>query len=389
MSDAFSSGSAGSDTVTETTSQNIFSRIAGAFVGAAFGLVLFLVAIGLLVWNESRAVDAVRGLGQAAREVVEASPGQIVSAQDGHLVHLTGPLVAHGALSDPEMGVTRDGLVHLRRTVEMFQWEQHEETHSQSSVGGTKTTQTTYTYTKKWADHPVDSSNFKGNHVNPEMPIQSQVFTSQDVTMADRKLAPKLLDEMDAYTAIAAPADAPDGYRREGARFYKGANPDAPSIGDVRVSFGGVPAQPVSVVAGQSGPLLTPFKTKSGYKVGLVAPGDVDADDMVAQKRSSEKTLTWILRGVGFLCFFIALLLLGSPLGVLADVLPFLGTLVSGGIFFFALVFAIPLTLVTIALSWVAVRPLLGVGLLVAAALVVFAWHRLRPRKAKVSFLPA
>ena len=386
MSDAYSNNTG--DQITETSSQNIFQRIGGAFAGAAVGLVLFLVAIGVLVWNESRAVDAIRGLGQAGRDVVEATPAPIAGDQNKHLIHLSGPLVVHGTLSDPEMGLTKGGLVHLKRTVEMYQWEQHEETHSKSQLGGTQTTQTTFTYTKKWSEDPINSDGFKGNHANPEMQIRTQVFTSSEVTMADRKLTPKLLVELNNYASIPAPVSAPDGYRHEGSGFYRGDDAGDPSIGDLRIKFSGVPEQTVSVVAEQSGELLTPFKTRNGYKVGLVVPGDVDADEMVAQKQSEEKTLTWILRGVGFICFFIALLLLGSPISVLADVLPFLGSLVSGGVFFFALAFSIPLTLVTIALSWVVVRPVIGISLLVAAALVVYAARRLRPHKPKVSFLP-
>ena len=386
MSDAYSQNA---DSVTETSFQSIFQRIGGAFVGAAFGLILFLVAIGVLIWNESRAVDALRGLGQAARDVVEARPSPIAPAQDKRLIHLTGSLVANSSVSDPDMGLTKTGLVHLKRTVEMYQWEQHEETRSQSSIGGSQTTQKTYTYTKKWSEDPIDSAGFKGSHANPEMPIRTQVFTAFDVTMADRKLTPKLLDELDNYAAVPPPATAPDGYRRNGSELYKGDDPGTPRIGDVRVRFSGVAAQTVSVIAGQSGALLTPYRTKSGYKVGLVVPGDVDADEMVAQKRSEEKTLTWILRGVGFLCFFVSLLLFGGPLSVLADVLPFLGTVVGGGVFFFALAFAIPLTLITIAVSWVVVRPLIGIELILAAVAILFAVHRLRPRRPqKVSFLP-
>ena len=382
MSDSFSQDNSGSDRITETTSQNIFQRLGGAIAGAAIGLILFLVAIGVLAWNESRAVDATRGLGQASSDAVETTPSPIDPAQNGHLVHLTGPLVAHGSVSDPEMGVTKDKIVHLKRKVEMYQWEEHRETHSSSQVGGSQTTQTTYTYSKKWSDEPVDSSGFRGDHVNPEMPVKTEVFTASDVTMADRKLASKLLDELDAYTPIPLPATAPDGYRREGGSLYKGNDPEKPAIGDIRISFSDVPAQTVSLLAEQRGNALTPFTTKSGYKIGLVVPGDVDADQMVAQKRSEEKILTWILRAVGCLCFFIGLLLLATPLTVLADVLPFLGSIVGGGVFFFALVLAVPLTLVTIAVAWIVVRPLLGIGLLVVAALIVFGYHRLRPRRA-------
>ena len=378
MSDTYSPDPPGSDRITETTSQNVFQRMGGALAGAAVGVALFLVAVGVLVWNESRAVDAMRGLRQAAHDAIEASPSPIDAAQNGRLVHLTGALVAHDKLSDPEMGLSKTGLVHLRRTVEMYQWEEHKDTRSSSQVGGTQTTQTTYTYAKKWSEDPIDSGGFKGNHVNPEMPIRTQVFTSSDTSMGERKLTSKLLDELAAYSAIPPPATVPDGYRRDGGSFYRGRDADAPAIGDVRITFTGVPAQTVSVLAEQRGSALAPYKTASGYKVGLVVPGDVDADDMVAHKRSEERLLTWILRSVGLLCFFFALLLLAGPVEMVADILPVVGSIVGGGTFFFAAMLSIPLTLVTIALSWVAVRPFLGLGLLAAAALVVFAFRRFR-----------
>ncbi len=388
MSDTISSSSDDSNTYVERTTTNIFARIGGAIAGAAFGVILFLVAIGVLFWNESRAVDAIRGLSQAAKVLVEASPSPINGAQDRHLVHLTGQLATHGALSDPEMNLTRDNLVHLMRKVEMFQWKEEKESRSSSQLGGGQTTQTTTTYKKVWSDGPINSSSFKGNHRNPEMTIRSQIFTAPEVTMAERKLSARLLDELGNYQPIAAPATVPEGYTVSGQNFYRGDDPEKPAIGDLRVSFSGVPAQTVSVLAEQRGPLLAPFKTNGGYGVSLIVPGDVDADQMLADKSSQEKVLTWILRGVGFLCFVLALALIAMPLGVLADVLPFLGSIVGGGIVFFALFLAIPLTLLTIGIAWVVVRPLLGLGLIAAAVLGVIAFYRLRPRR-QVRFLPA
>ncbi len=46
-----------------------------------------------------------------------------------------------------------------------------------------------------------------------------------------------------------------------------------------------------------------------------------------------------------------------------------------------AFVLTVPLTLVTIALAWLAFRPLLGVGLLILAAIAVYLlwrWHHAR-----------
>jgi hypothetical protein len=78
--------------------------------------------------------------------------------------------------------------------------------------------------------------------------------------------------------------------------------------------------------------------------------------------------LTWILRAVGFLAMLIGLLLIAKPLVTLADVLPFLGSLLGVGVGLLALTLALPLTLVTVGIAWLFYRPLLGVGLLVAAA---------------------
>jgi hypothetical protein len=56
---------------------------------------------------------------------------------------------------------------------------------------------------------------------------------------------------------------------------------------------------------------------------------------------------------------------------VVADVIPFLGSLVGMGIGLAAFLVALCLSLVTIAIAWVAHRPLLGIGLLVGAAIVL------------------
>jgi hypothetical protein len=69
--------------------------------------------------------------------------------------------------------------------------------------------------------------------------------------------------------------------------------------------------------------------------------------------------------------------LIFSPLSVMADVVPLFGTLLRSGTFLFAITIAASLSLITVALSWLAYRPLLGGGLLVAAGAGVFVLHRM------------
>ena len=107
---------------------------------------------------------------------------------------------------------------------------------------------------------------------------------------------------------------------------------------------------------------------------------------MLADKRSSESLLTWILRAVGGALIFIGLTMFLNPLSTFASVLPFLGSIVRGAAAAISFVIALPLTLVVIALSWLAFRPLIGGGLLVVAAGALYGlwrWHQ--GRTAKVS----
>ncbi len=372
------------DSYTEVTSNNVVQNIFGSIIAALFGLVFFIVAIGLLAWNESRAVTALRGLGEASKEIVEVTPSPVDPTANGKLVHLTGPIVTHGPLSDPAFNVTKDGVIRLQRRVEMYQWKQSEDSQTSNSLGGGSTTTKTYSYSKTWSDEAIDSSRFKrpANHENPDMPFTKRIVTSQDATLGDRTITQPLLSELDDFEALPPPSSPPDGFTVENGLLYRGdGSPDAPKIGDIRVTFSAVPVQTVSVLAKQNGAELERFTTHNNYQIGSVAAGSVDADQMVRDLRSQEKMLTWILRAVGFVLFFFALLLIAAPLTALADIVPFVGSIVGGSVFVFALGLSIALTLLTVGFAWVAVRPLLGLGLLAAAAASIALYRRLRPRR--------
>merc|ERR1711871_201843 len=60
-----------------------------------------------------------------------------------------------------------------------------------------------------------------------------------------------------------------------------------------------------------------------------------------------------------------------QPLTVFADVVPFLGNMVGGVVGLFAFLLGTALTLMTIALAWVAVRPLLAIPALIVAFLMM------------------
>ena len=186
----------GADSFTETTTQGWLSRVMGGFVAALIGLLLVPAAVVLLYWNEGRAVDAIRALNRGAASVVEVAADPVDAAANGKLVHLTGMARPGTAAADPVFGVTGDGLIRLRRTVEMFQWKQDSHSTSSNNLGGSKTTETTYTYEKAWSEQPIDSTPFKvqNGHRNPPMPVRSATFDGGETKIGAYKLDPSVMD---------------------------------------------------------------------------------------------------------------------------------------------------------------------------------------------------
>jgi hypothetical protein len=161
--------------------------------------------------------------------------------------------------------------------------------------------------------------------------------------------------------------------RLQGAGLYVGGDPSSPAVGDVRISFSKVPPADVSVIAQQVGASLGPYQTKAGDRLEMLEAGVVTADVMFKGAEQANTVLTWVLRLVGFLVMLFGLLMLLRPIRVVADVVPFLGTLVGMGLGLVAFAVAAPLTLLTIAVAWIAQRPVLGIGLILIA-LAIGGW---------------
>lgn len=378
-----------SDQFTEVTQTSWLGRLGGSFVAMIFGIVLFFGSFFLLYWNEGRAVLAFDTLNAGARMVVSVPETAVDPANQGHLVHVTGTAAVNRAATDPTFRVSLAGAIRLKRDVLMYQWEQTEHSETHKNVGGSETTTTTYSYNKTWSATPIDSTKFKHpeGHSNPTMSLRSAVFDADTVKLGAFRMDTSLVQKLSTYEKLAPPdiaAGANSSFRSEGEEYYRGASPDQPTIGDLRVSFEVIKAQPVSVVAAQVGSTLAPFTAPNGQTIELVDLGTRDAGAMFQEAKSEAAMWTWILRGVGFVMMVIGITLMSSPLSWLASVLPILGDLIGAGAFLVGLVLSIPLTLLTIAIAWIVHRPLLGIGLIVAGAVLAVGLHlMLRQRRAQ------
>jgi hypothetical protein len=340
-------------------------------------------SIFLLYWNEGRAVNAIRALDRGAAAIIEVAATPVDPQGNGRLVHVSGMMQPATPARDPAFGATGDNLLRLSRAVEMYQWKEESSSHSSQSVGGSKTTETTYSYQHVWSAQPIASGQFKvpGGHQNPPMQLRSATFDGGDVRLGAYRVDPSLLDKVTAFTPFQVQSPPPPQYQANGDGFYRGQDASQPMVGDLRVSFTAVPAQTISVAAAQSGGVLTAWRDANGYTIALAEPGVVTAAALFHDEKQSEATLTWILRGVGFALMLVGFVCMTRPLTMLFAVLPFLESVVGAGAFLVALTLAVPITLLTIALAWIVHRPLIGAGLLAGAVAALYLLRQLHPRR--------
>ena len=389
MSDDFSNQS-GSDSLTVYTSQSWFGRLGGALVGLVIGLLLVPGAIWLIAWNEGRAVSTARSLAEGSGAVVEASASRIDPGQQGRLVHLTGRLDVPGALSDAEFGVVAPGAAKLVRRVEMFQWQETESSQTRNKLGGGSETATTYHYARGWSDRPIDSAKFNqpNGHANPPFRVRSGGKVAVEGHIGAFRLDATVLGKLGPEEKLPLETPPPAGQLADGG-VYLGADPQNPALGDSRIHYLQVHPSTASIIAEQDGSGLRPFTTRNGRTLLLAEGGDVPAAAMFKEAERENTLIAWALRAVGALVLLLGFGLLLNPLAVLASVVPMLGDMVGLGIGLVALLLTIIVAPLIIAISWLAVRPLVGGAILAAAAvgaaIVIRAIHMRRTRFGRTS----
>jgi hypothetical protein len=365
-----------SDRFVESSTRGWGGRLFDSIKGVLVGIVFFLLSFPLLWWNEGRAVQTSSSLGEGEKSVVQVSADSVAPGNEGRLVHVSGMATTAETLTDPVFAVSLPAL-RLVREVEMFEWNEEKKDEKTKNAGGSETTTTTYTYDKKWSGSLIRSEAFKKpvDHHNPgTMP-----YDGKDVVAASAKLGAFAFPEeaikhlakfetvpFDAEARAKLSPELQSKVQPVEGRLYLGTTPSDPQIGDVRISFKVVRPQVVSVVARQTSGALRPYRASAGDEILLVEPGAVEAKTMFKEAEAGNATLTWILRGVGFLLMAIGMGLFFRPIATAGDFIPMIGNMVGVSTFVFAFFVAAALTSVTIAMAWIAHRPLLGAGVFVA-----------------------
>lgn len=365
------------------TSKSWGSRIINAFWGVLVGLALIVGACILIPWNENNGLRTAQSLEQAKAVLVPVSISPVDPKNNLHVVYFSGDALTKDVLHDSVLGISETA-IKLDRKVEMYQWEENKETKTEKSFGGSEQEVTNYTYKQVWSDSLIDSSDFREQtgHQNPsKMKIKSHSQSAQDVTVGDFHLSADLIGQINADKAVSFEKfDATALQNKLGMpvkvvddEIYVGSDPDMPKIGDYRISVNVVvPPQTVSVIAQQNDKTLQAYMAPSGRSVSLLEMGYHSSDEMILNAESANRIMTWVLRGVSLLMMIIGFALLMKPFSVLADVIPFVGSLVAVGTGFVAFVAGLGLWAIVTAIAWFAVRPLWAIGLIAIVAIIIY-----------------
>ncbi|WP_269932435.1 TMEM43 family protein [Aminobacter sp. HY435] len=382
-----------SDQFQEVTSVSWFGRIKRSVGGVLVGLIVVVAMVVVLFWNEGRAVTTARSLAEGASAVVSVPADTVDPANEGRLIHVSGAVTASVGLVDEDFGVSAHG-VRLVREVEMYQWVEDSKSETTTKMGGGEETVTTYSYSKEWRDRPINSAEFKqpSGHENPSMEIDGRSFQIPEGKLSAFTLDQSVLDmignsEKFAITSAQA-ADVEAAYQGTGrlsvtnGGIFLGANPSAAAVGDYRISYLLVPLGDISIVGKQAGSGFTGYQTVAGDELLMVDAGMVPAAEMFAEAVRGNTIITWVLRIVCLLLLAFGFSLLLGPFGVLADVIPSVGSIVRMGTGLVAFALALLVGSVTIAFAWFWYRPVLALGILAAGLALSFLLTRMGKRKA-------
>ncbi|MCE1237741.1 MAG: TMEM43 family protein [Hyphomicrobiales bacterium] len=391
-----------SDQFVEVTNESWGKRLTKALSGVVGGFLVVVVSIGVLAWNENRAVTTARALTEGAGAVITLdanghAPGGAPTA--GRLVHVGGKIVGP-VPSDPAFAAppTPTNATRLVRVVEMYQWKEEKKSKTENKLGGGTETVTTYSYSRGWSKNSIDSGQFAqpSGHQNPPLPVEGETFTVKRSLVAGerswgvagaeigsigetRKLP---LDETQAK-AIAAQIGTQLPVRVAQGTAYFGYEPARPQIGDLRISWEAATADRASIVAADAGADLGAWTSSNGRSIFLIRDGDVPAAAMFEEAQQANATMTWIFRAGGVFAMLVGFNVMFALVGVIGDVIPFVGSIArfATGLVAFALTAA--LAPLTIGLAWLAVRPLIGGAIIaVGAAIGGAAWFAARKRRA-------
>jgi hypothetical protein len=359
------------DVFTKKSKQGWGSRLGSSLSGMLIGVLLFFGSFGVIFWNEGK-VD----LSKIADDAVSISSETVEQNEDlqGELVSVSGILSTDETLGDG-LYLREDNYLAVKRIVEVYAWTEKTSTTSETKLGGSVESETTYSYETEWTRNPADSSTFEfpADHQNPsEKPLEDV-----DRTASSGNIGAYVVDvanmQLPAYQQVSLDGsntqfsiDSTAELASSQYIFNGFGTLSDPEIGDVRISYEVVPSgNNVTVFGALNGNKIETFRDKDNNTVYRAFASD--ASSAVATLHGEYKTSLWIFRVVGFLMMWIGLGMILGPLSVFLDVVPFLGNVSRSVVGIATFLVSAVLTIVAIIISkifhsWIALLVLAIVG---------------------------
>ncbi len=373
-----------SDSVSVTSHHSYGSRVGNSLKSILWGILLVIISIVLLFWNENNYVKTKAALKEWARIVQEATTDQINSELEWKEIHVSWETASNAeALKDNTFWIVTDDL-KLKRTVEMYQWyeEEHEECHD--NYWGSEDCTTTYTYDKKWSDNAISSSSFyqSSNHQNPSTwEYESNEQVKQPITLWAYTLTPIFVNQLTNYKTInlsEQEVNTPEKYKWNerfhinGDQIYIWADPTSPAVWDLRITFSSIRPWTISIVWKQMWNELSSYTVSNWRTISLLEQWNVTAEDMFLHAQQANKQMTWILRLIWLLLMYCGFAAMFKFIETLAKVLPFLANIIWVWTGIIALGLTIVVWFVTIWIAWLVAKPIVWICCLVIAAWGIF-----------------
>ncbi|OGH88226.1 MAG: hypothetical protein A2507_05060 [Candidatus Magasanikbacteria bacterium RIFOXYD12_FULL_33_17] len=410
------------NSVTTTTKTGYFSRIGSSIKGIFFGFLIFIASFVVLYWNEGK-VDK-SDVASTAVEISATSSNTDANLEN-KLVHLNGDLVTDSKISDSTYLQENNYLV-LNRKVEVYAWVEESSSKTKTNVGGSQTTDTTYTYKKDWVAEAPDSSSFQEQkgHENVDKTLDSNTWYASIAKVGVYEVEPakltmpgfveialtkentilpvvtvptttkKVVPQNDLMKALSASdEDLAAEFQKDivstvaevvepekvknvvlnGNYIYVAEkNVSTPTVGDMRISYSAVTSPVTVTLLGRLNGNKITAMTDAKTGVTLYRAFNGTFEDALGTLHKEYKTALWIFRVIGFLMMWIGLAMVLAPLSVLLDVLPIFGTISRSVVGLVTFLVALVLSIVTIVVSMVLHNPLVLILVIIAVGIYVF-----------------
>ena len=344
-------------------------KIGNSFKGILGGFIIIIIGIGLLWWNEGNNVKNLKTTAEAAKSLIDVKSDSVDAKNEGKLIATNGKLINEQELEDETFKVKIKTPL-LKRIVEVYQWDEDSSTDDDGD--------TTYTYSKKWSSDIIDSGNFhRSGHDNPtHKEYDDDEYTSDDVKVGAFSLSIdqiRRLSTKGVYNTFDEETLSELNLTKSGNYITNSKDLNKPEIGDMRISFVYNDSTEISVLAVQQRNTFVDFVSKAGKTINRVEDGTKTGAEMVENIKKENNLLKWILRAVGALLIISGIGTILKPISTISGFVPILGSLVGAAVGLISFILGLALSLIVIAVAWIRFRPILGIGLLAAAAaLIIF-----------------